>query len=443
METRVVYPGKVEGLARAPASKSALQRAIACAALSEGVSTLRGVTLCNDALAALRVSEGLGARVQQPEPGTLVIEGSLRWREAGAAGETLALSCGESGLCMRMYAPIAALGNRTVRLDAEGTLLKRPMHMVAEALAAFGATCASAPGGVPPLVVRGPLKAGQAIVDAQGSSQTITGLLIALPLCSGDSALEVRNAVSVGYLDLTRQVCARFGVAIEVEGDGDRRDQRESLGGAQHLRFHVAGGQRYRAASFDVEGDWSGAAFLAVAAAIAGTPHGVEIEGLDPESTQPDRAILEVLVAAGARIEWSGGRCRVAAGALRPFAFDATNCPDLFPPLAALAAAIPGVSVVQGVHRLAAKESDRAATLQDVYRSLGVRIEVDRERDSLVIHGGAIRGGEVDAHGDHRIAMTATVAALRATGPVQIRGAECVAKSWPEFFDVMESIRMK
>ncbi|MCX8013903.1 MAG: hypothetical protein N3A02_06395, partial [Rectinema sp.] len=367
METRVVHPGKVEGIVRAPASKSALQRAIACAALAEGISTLGGVTLCNDALAALRVAEGLGARVQHPEPGTLVIEGSLRWRDAGSGDETLALSCGESGLCMRMYAPIVALGGRAVRLDAEGTLLKRPMHMVAEALAAFGATCTCEPRGVPPLVVRGPLKAGQGIVDAKGSSQTITGLLIALPLCGGDSVLEVRNAVSVGYLDLTRQVCARFGVGIEVEADGEGRDQRDGIDGALHMRFQIAGGQRYRAASFDIEGDWSGAAFLAVAAAIAGTPRGLEIEGLDPESTQPDRAILEVLADAGAQIEWRDGRCRVAPGALKPFAFDATNCPDLFPPLAALAAAISGVSVVRGVHRLAAKESDRAATLQEVY----------------------------------------------------------------------------
>ncbi len=440
METRVVYPGKVEGVVRAPASKSALQRAIACAALAEGASTLGGITLCNDALAALQVAEGLGARVQQPEPETLVIEGSLRWREAGAEGATLALSCGESGLCMRMYAPIAALGNRTVRLDAEGTLLKRPMHMVAEALAAFGATCASAPGGFPPLTVRGPLNAGRASIDAQGSSQTITGLLIALPLCGGDSVLEVRNAVSVGYLDLTRQVCARFGVGIEVE---DQAGGRAGLGGAQHLRFHIAGDQRYRAASFDVEGDWSGAAFLAVAAAIAGTPYGVEIEGLEPESTQPDRAILDVLDAAGARIEWCGGLCRVAPGTLRPFEFDATNCPDLFPPLVALAAAIPGVSVIRGAHRLASKESDRAATLQDVYKALGVRIEIDMERDCLSVHGGAIGGGEVDAHGDHRIAMTAAIAALRSAGPVTIRGAECVAKSWPRFFHVLESIRMK
>ncbi|MCX7775395.1 MAG: 3-phosphoshikimate 1-carboxyvinyltransferase [Spirochaetaceae bacterium] len=440
METRVVYPGRVEGRVRAPASKSALQRAIACAALAEGVSMLGGVTLCNDALAALRVAEGLGARVQQPEPGSLGIEGGLRQIAGGAEGETLALSCGESGLCMRMYAPIAALGNRTVRLEAEGTLLKRPMQMVAEALAAFGATCASAPGGFPPLVVRGPLKAGHASIDAQGSSQTITGLLIALPLCRGDSVLEVRNAVSVGYLDLTRQVCARFGVHIDVEGE-DEGAGCNSLGGTQHVRFHVAGGQRYRATSFDVEGDWSGAAFLAVAAAIAGTPRGLQIEGLDPASEQPDRAILEVLEAAGARVEWREGRCCVAPGALRPFEFEAINCPDLFPPLAALAAAIPGVSVVQGVHRLAAKESDRAATLQDVYKALGVRIEIDRERDSLVIHGGAISGGEVDAHGDHRIAMTAAIAALRAAGPVQIRGAECVAKSWPGFFKVLSLVK--
>lgn len=439
MEVKTVEPAVVEGCAHAPASKSALQRAIACASLAEGLSRLRGVTLCSDALAALRVASGLGARVLQDGPAELRIEGRPPQPGTSFPGEAAGLSCGESGLCMRMYAPIAALQGRPVRLLAEGTLKKRPMHMVAEALSAFGARCSMGASGLPPLDICGPMQAGERMIDAQGSSQVVTGLLIALPLLDGDSVLEVRNPVSAGYLDLTRTVCKAFGVSIEQEeGRANRNGGPQA---PQAIRFVIPGRQRYRPANIDIEGDWSGAAFLAVAGAIAGAETGLTVEGLDADSSQPDKAICRVLGDAGAQVSWNGNTLVIRPGSLVPFTFDATDCPDLFPPLAALASAIQGISTIRGVRRLAGKESDRARALQHVYDILGVRIDI--EDDEMRIHGGNVHGGRIPTYGDHRIAMSGAIAALISDQPVEIEDAECVAKSWPEFFETLERLVRK
>lgn len=463
MKTVTVRQGRVGGSARAPASKSALQRAIACAALARGVSRIRAAPLCADALAALGVARDLGAKVRAIEGG-VAIEGSplfgaarrlspLAAPEGGGISEALAmlglsdmpeepgqsgatapgrapliLSCGESGLCMRMFSPIAALLDRPVVLAGSGSLARRPMRMVESALASLGVSCAS-DRGFQPLRLHGPLRSQRARIDAEGSSQLITGLLIAMPTLDGDTSLEIEHLVSSGYLDLTIEVAARFGVKIERSGGN---------------RFSLPGGQSYRAATFDIEGDWSGAAFLAVAAAIRGAPGGLRIEGLDAQSTQPDRAIADVLRAAGASVRQTGGALEVdpapAQGCLAAFEFDATDCPDIFPPLAALAAAIPGDSSIRGVHRLASKESDRAAALVSMLGNIGVRAEI--EGDAMRIRGGSLRGGQIDSRGDHRIAMAAAVAALAADGEVRISGAECVAKSWPGFFELLDSIRV-
>jgi len=445
METRTIKPGRVGGIARAPASKSAFQRAIACAALARGVSRIRGEPLCADTLAALGIARDLGAKARRIEGG-IEIEGSPLFsaariqrqpphaggtpnhqREARAQAAPLILSCGESGLCMRMFSPIAALLDRPVVLVGSGSLARRPMRMVESALAKLGVDCES-DRGLQPLRIEGPLLHQRARIDAQGSSQLITGLLIAMPLLGGNSLLEVENMVSAGYLDLSIDVCARFGVEIERLGAGS---------------FSIEGDQFYRAASFEVEGDWSGAAFLAVAAAIRGARGGLRIEGLDAKSSQPDKAIVGVLRAAGAEVRQREGTLEIAQplahGVLSPFEFDATDCPDIFPPLAALAGAIAGISSIRGVHRLASKESDRASALVSMLENLGVRAEV--EGDTMRIHGGSLRGGQIDSRGDHRIAMAAAVAALAAEGEVRIDGAECVSKSWPGFFEVLESIR--
>ena len=415
----------IAGSIDAPASKSSMQRAVACATMAEGRSRLKSGELCADSSAALGLAASLGAAVSF-DAEAIAIVGSARFgSSSGDFSGELELDCGESGLCMRMFSPIAAILNGRAKLLGRGSLAKRPMGMVEEPLRALGAECRSS-AGFPPLFVRGPLRGGAIDIDAGESSQLLTGLLVALPLASEDSELRVNDAVSRGYLDLTIDTCAAFGVAIE-------RDSSFS-------RFFIQGGQRYRATDFSVEGDWSGAAFLVVAAAIAAGPEGLEIGGLRMESSQPDKAVLRAASAAGAPIGGHEAGLHIGRARLQAFEFDATDCPDLFPPLAALAAACGGSSSIKGVHRLKGKESDRAASIAAMLGALGVSVSF--EEDWMRIQGGAIHGGTIDACGDHRIAMAAAVAALAAEGPVTILGAECVSKSWPSFFDDLDSVSL-
>ncbi len=430
METRTMHPAAVGGSIRAPASKSAMQRAIACAILGRGTSRIEGAPVCADSRAALRIAQKLGAEVREGG-GIIEIDGSPFFQKESPRGRgghrsperPLEISCGESGLCMRMFSPVVALLEDEVRLTGEGSLMRRPMHMVESSLNIFGARCASN-GGRPPLTIRGPLRSKRATIDAKGSSQLITGLLIALPLLPGDSEIEVENLVSAGYLDLTLEMCAHFGVHVEKEEDG--------------ATFFIKGGQSYRASDIHVEGDWSGGAFLAVAAAIAGREEGLRIRGLSWGSKQPDRAIAEVLSVAGADLRFEGSDLIVKPGKLVPFSFDATDCPDIFPPLVALACAIRGISRIRGVHRLASKESDRASALRTTFGTLGVEVSI--EGDEMQVSGGHLRGGTVSSWKDHRIAMAAAVAALAAEGEVHIEDTECVSKSWPGFFEDLASI---
>jgi len=421
-----------------------MQRAVACAALAPGVSTLRNVLFSADCLAALALVEALGARVERRADSVLVEGGILE--KAGAAiaggpsdaggaappgqsegGARRRLSCGESGLCIRMFSPIVALLPGETLLEAEGSLRSRPLSMVEGALEGAGASCTSA-DGFPPVLVRGPLGGGTVRADARSSSQFVTGLLIALPLAPGDSTVEAEGLVSGGYVDLTLDTMRAFGVeVVKLAGPG-----------GPGVSFAMRGGQSYRAADFEVEGDWSGAAFLLVAGALAAVDEPLEVKGLSLQSSQPDRAVVGALASAGAEIEWREGSLFVSRGVLDPFDFDARDCPDLVPPLVALAAHCRGASRIAGVSRLRAKESDRAGALSEEFAKLGVELRV--EGDALVVQGGFVSGGRVEAHGDHRIAMAAAVAGLAASGTVLIDGAECVAKSWPNFFEDLASI---
>lgn len=419
-------PGRIDGRIQAPVSKSSQQRAIACALLAKGRSRLFSATdsLCADSAAALGLAESLGAetailgdRIEIESPGAAAV---MEPRSEGLKS----LSCGESGLCMRMFAPVLALSSHPFVLKAEGSLRKRPMDMVAASLASMGTSC-TCESGLPPLRIQGPLGGGGYVLDASGSSQFLTGLLMSLPLARKDSFLRVENPVSLGYIDLTIETCGAFGAVIQRSED--------------YREYSIKGGQAYEARDFRVEGDWSGAAFLICAAAAAGGS--LSISGLRQKSSQPDRAVLEAAAAAGVSFSWEarGETLAVHGSRIHAFDFDATNCPDLFPPLSILAAAGSGISRIKGTHRLKAKESDRAATIATLLGNLGVRARL--EDDTLIIEGGRIHGGGVEAAGDHRIAMAAAIAALIASGPVEIRGSECVSKSWPDFFQAMDGIR--
>ena len=403
---RLVRPSQVKGTLAAPASKSLAQRAIALASLAKGKSEVLQPGKSDDVLAAIDVCKALGAKIR--------IDDDKLFIEGGISTPNKPLHCGESGLGIRMFSSIAATLNQPVMLTGNGSLTKRPMGIVEESIKALGASCVTQNGFIP-LTVQGPLKGGVAKINGSLSSQVLTGMLMASPFAKANTTILVENLQSKPYIDLTIQTMKAFGVEV------DNTDYKE---------FHIKGNQSYSPTIYSVEGDWSGAAFLLVAGAIAGE---VGVSNLNPISKQADRAIIEALLWAGAKISIQDNLVVAGKGELNAFHFDATHCPDLFPPLVALAALCKGESRILGASRLRIKESDRAATLQQEFAKLGVTIEIEGEL--MRVFGGDVKGGKVHSQGDHRIAMACAVAALAADGEVEIDEAEAVNKSYPMFFE--------
>lgn len=406
-----IWPSAVDGVVAAPPSKSVAQRAIALAALAAGESLIHGAGNSDDVLAATNIITALGAKVCQKDNALHIIGGHLNPQRV--------LHCGESGLCLRMFSGIAASLGGEITLTGHGSLLKRPLDDVVDALSALGVKCISN-NGFAPLTIRGPMRGGHHKTDASHSSQLLSGLLMAVSLLNTNTTLIVDKMVSKPYVELTIDVMRVYGVQVINN---------------RFREFIIKAGQRYEPADFHVEGDWSGAAFMLVAGAVAGT---VTVQNLNNDSRQADKKILDVLNAAGAACKHSGKFFQVSKHRLRAFSFDATDCPDLFPPLVALAANCTGVSRIAGVRRLHGKESDRAQSLTNTFSKLGIQIKTDD--NEMLVRGGKITGGTVSAHSDHRIAMAAAIAALTADSPVHIAGAEAVNKSYPGFFDDLEKI---
>ena len=402
-----------------PCSKSYAQRALAAALLASGRTTLRGIELCRDTRSAIEAIRKLGARVEIKDDNTLIIDGGLN-------PTTATLNVGESGLAARLFTPIAALGGEAMRIEGEGTLRHRPMAMMVEPLRTLGVEVRDG-GGRLPIEVCGPIKGGRVVVDGSISSQFITGLLIALPCAKSDTTVEVRDAVSTPYIDMTLETLERFGVEI-MHNEGD------------YSEFYIEGNQELKPVDYTIESDWSAAAFIMVAAAIAGE---VTVRNISTLSRQADTLVCRALERAGASIIIEEGAITVSHRPLEAFTFDATNSPDLFPALVALAAAADGVSTIRGIERLRGKESDRGEVLREEYRKLGIEIELDYEENIMRVVGGKPHAAEVDSHDDHRIAMSLAITALRIEDEVSIRSRECVAKSYPSFFDDLEMLKTK
>jgi 3-phosphoshikimate 1-carboxyvinyltransferase len=404
-------PGEIRGIVQAPASKSMTQRAIAAAVLATGESILRHPSYCDDSLAAMSIAAGLGAKVQ-PEPDKLRITGSAILKETK-------LNCGESGLAIRMFSPIAALYPSEIIMTGSVTLKKRPMSMIAEALEQLGAECKTSEGFLP-ITVKGPMRGGLCTIDGSVSSQLLTGLIMALPLAEDDSEIRVHNLKSKPYIDMTIEVLQSFGIEIQNLG---------------YETFRIKGDQKFSTADFNIEGDWSGGAFLLVAGAINGD---ILVKGLNENSLQSDKAILDALKSAGATPVFSDDGLKIKKANLNAFDFDATHSPDLFPPLVTLAAYCKGVSNIKGVTRLTFKESNRAETLKEEFGKLKVKVEIND--DIMSVTGSRPQGARVESHEDHRIAMAMAVASLQATGRIFLKDSQCIAKSYPDFYKDMRRL---
>ncbi len=411
---KYIKPSAYNGSITIPGSKSYMQRAVALALLSENKTLLLKPDFSNDSKAAMQVAESLGAQV-------LISENQVAIKP-GVHPINKNLFVGESGLGMRMFTPVSAIFDSEITLSGSGSLLTRPMQLVEQPLTQLGVQV-NLNNGYIPVKVKGPIKGGIAKVDGSISSQFLTGLLIALPMAKSDSQLLVSDLKSIPYVKMTLDLVKQFGGHITHTPD--------------FTEFNVKGNTRYKGGTYTVEGDWSSASFHLVGAAIAGK---VEVSGLNPLSHQADKAILDALMQCGAYVSIGYESITVARKNLWGFKFDATDCPDLFPPLAALAANCDGVSVITGISRLAHKESNRALTIQDELGKLGIRVEL--LDDEMIIYGGKISGGQTQSHHDHRIAMMLAVAALNASEPVEITDAEAIGKSYPDFYTHFELLQV-
>ena len=407
MEIVRVSPGRLEGEVCIPPSKSGAHRAVICAALAGGLSKIAPVELSEDITATIRAVEALGVQTR--------LEGNALTVDASALGAAKGgeIHCGESGSTLRFLIPIAAALGLDAVFTGCGRLPQRPLGAYLACLPPAGVECQSA-GGLP-FAIRGRLRGGRFSLPGDVSSQFITGLLLAMPLTGEAGEIVLTTPLqSAGYVDMTIQVMADFGVQVERTRSG----------------YRVAGGQRYRPRAYTVEGDWSQAGFYLAAGALGGR---LKLAGLRRDSTQGDRAAEGIFSAFGAHIRWEEGALLVSPGMLRGIPIDAAQIPDLVPPIAAAAALAGGVTTITSAGRLRLKESDRLAALAAAVSALGGQVE---ERvDSLTIQGvPALQGGRALGCNDHRIVMAVAMAALRAAAPVEITDPYSIRKSYPSFF---------
>jgi len=375
-----ILPGPLCGTIKAIPSKSQAHRALICAALADEHTNI--------------VCEGTSKDIE-------ATGACLRALKAGDE-DVVTLHCGESGSTFRFLLPIVCTLGRKASFVLEGRLPERPLSPLYEELVRHG--CKLSPQGTNPFATRGKLSPGSYTLDAGVSSQFVSGLLFALPLLDGDSELRMTGSVeSFPYIELTLAMLETFGVKVGFEG----------------MAFSIPGRQKYRSpGTVHIEGDWSNAAFWLCADAIPGNE--ITVSGLDMDSRQGDKAVLGILERFGSD--------------LRGIEIDAADIPDLVPILSVVAAAAKGMTVIRNAGRLRMKESDRLAAVTDMLGLIGA--DIRETADGLIINGGKpLTGGTVSSWGDHRIAMSAAIAAVLCAAPVVIQGAEAVEKSYPTFFE--------
>ncbi len=411
-----IVPGRYSGKVKVPASKSDGQRAILAAGLAKGRSKLIGVGSSDDERTMLRNIEALGAKVEIEQDVTIVIGTPSFPRKAE-------LNLGESGLGGRLVTALCVVHSGDYKLTGEGTLIHRPFHFFKEYFQNEIPEINDTDGHLP-LHIKGGYDGGTLNVSGKLSSQYISGLLMALPFTRNDSLLIVDELNSGPYVSMTLDTLKRFGVNI------DHKDLNE---------FEISGNQEYTATEYTIESDWSSASYWLVASALG---MDITVEGLSQSSFQADKAIISAFLAANCRVDMTDDSITIIGSDRKPFEFDATDCPDLFPALVSLAALTEGETRVFGLHRLAHKESNRGLTLQSEFEKIGIEIDLNSAENCMVIHGRKeIEGGNVTSHGDHRIAMSLGIVGMFSKAPIIIENSEAVSKSYPNFWEQMDGLK--
>mgnify|MGYP004639046795 CR=1 FL=1 len=397
----IITPNILSGKVSVPPSKSVAHRMIIAAALTDGISTISNVFPSIDITATMDCMKALGAKISFSGD-TAVIEGRKK------SPEKAVLNCCESGSTLRFLIPVACALGVNAKFIGAGKLPQRPLTTLLNELPKHGASFVLPNSGDNlPLIVNGRLIGGRFYVDGNVSSQFITGLLFALPLLDGDSEIILTSPLqSKPYVDITIGVLRNFGCEINETENG----------------YFVKGNQRFKPFSGAVEGDFSQAAFFYTANTLGSS---IEICGLNENSLQGDKKIVEI--------------CRSIAVNGSAFELDCSDIPDLVPILSVLGCFCKGKSRITNAARLRIKECDRLAAMEDCLNKIGGKVKA--LPDGLEIDGaGTLKGGEVECFNDHRIAMSMAIAATKCENPLILRGAECVSKSFPNFFEVYKSL---
>lgn len=420
-----VFPGKLQGLVQAPSSKSMGHREIICAGLACGTSIIDNISMSKDIEATMRCLRAINVAVDEV-PGMFAGRRALQISGTGhpmAAADSV--DCGESGSTLRFFLPLGANLNCPLTFIGHGKLVSRPLQAYYDIFDKQFIQYFSDNGKLP-LTVNGKLQPGIFKLPGDVSSQFVSGLLFVLPLLNGDSVIEITSPLeSSAYVDMTISCLAKFGVKVENEN-------------GRHRRYLVPGKQRYQALDSRVEGDWSQAAFWTVGGSLGAK---ITCAGMDFNSLQGDKAVLEIMQRMGALVEKNADSVTVSGGVTKATVIDAANCPDIIPVLTVLAAVSEGTTKIINAARLRIKECDRLAAMTSELNKMGADVTEEAEGLTIVGKPQGLRGGvEVDAWNDHRIAMSLAIAAQKCAQPIILTGSDSVAKSYPDFWEDYKSV---
>lgn len=412
MNKITILPQRLKGQVIIPPSKSLAHRSIISAALCRGESIIHNIEISKDIEATMNIMEDLGGKIKK-EKESLKINGENIFKYSKAE---LNFQCNESGSTLRFLIPIALVKEGIYIFHGKGNLGKRPLTPYYDIFKEHNISYIVDKEGLP-LRIKGSLKSGIYKVPGNISSQFISGLLFALPMLKGDSEIRITTPLeSRGYVDMTIDVLRNFGITIKNCG---------------YEKFLIEGNQSYTPGDFTVEGDYSQGAFYLVAGAIGNE---VVCKDLKKESLQGDKAILDILKEMGVTVELEKDYIKALPSEIKGIDIDGSQCPDLVPVLAVLSSLAKGTTRIKNVGRLRIKECDRLFAITRELNKIGGRIK--ELEDSLIIEGiGEFRGGTVNSHNDHRIAMALAIAATRAKEPVIIEEPLAVEKSYPKFFE--------
>lgn len=403
-----ITPSQLQGTLSIPSSKSMAHRALICASLANGKSTITGVTSSKDIEATISCMRALGAEIQVLED-KIIVEGHR------SLPQDIVCDCHESGSTIRFLIPVASLTNRPVTFIGQGRLMQRPMSIYEDIFKNQELKYTQDDTGIH---IQGSIQAQEYELPGNVSSQFISGLLFSLPLLKEDSVLHIQEPYeSRSYVNLTLQMLSKFGITILEEGN----------------TYRIPGNQCYRCQDIHVEGDYSQMAFFATLASLQGK---LDIANMDPDSKQGDKVILEILKQGGALVEYHDGLYSIQKNQRIAQTIDLQDCPDLGPILFVWASYTPGITHFVNAQRLRIKESDRIEAMETELRKWGV--DFSSTFDTVTIRGKEkydTPNVHIDAHNDHRIVMAMTVFALCAQVPCVIHDAQAITKSYPGFFD--------